>query len=241
MTSAISAKGTVIVWDYLPLLEGVNITGVSQSVDALDVTSHDASDSFREYTVGLKDGGEVSLEANFITSDTNGQIAMHTDFQAGSSKPVFILLPMAQGIAMSFTAVATKFEPSFPVDGKMGLSAAFKVTGMPTLLTSQTNGMGGLAGIEETGSAALSISPTPAVGTYVYTCTVNTASTWVKLTCTAAAHTIYVNAVSQTSGVQGDAITLGDAGTDTLIWILVYSATTKSPRLYKLTVTRPAA
>jgi len=166
-----------------------------------------------------------------------GQIALHTDMQAGSVKPTFLLLPMSIGQAMSFNAIPTKFEPSFPHDGKSSVSMSLKVTGKPTLLTTQSAGMTGLTGIEQTGSAALTITPAIAVGTYEYACTVNTASTWVKLTVTAAGHTIYVNGVAQTSGTEGNQIALGAAGTDTVIHILVYESN-KAPRLYKLTVHR---
>lgn len=239
-TSAVAAKGTVLIWDYLKLLEMVNITGVSQSVDPLDVTNHDSSSSFREFIAGLRNGGEISMDGNFITGDSLGQIALHTDMQAGSTKACFILLPMAQGIAMNFNAVAKGFEPSFPADGKMGLALSLQVSGKPTLLTTQTTGISALAGIEENSETALSLNEEVAAGTYEYTCTVNTASTWVKLTVTAASHTIYAQGTSQTTGVQGGEIALGAAGTDTDVWILVYE-TSKAPRLYKLTVTRPAA
>jgi len=237
MTSAISAHGTVLIWDYCKLLEMVNIGGLSQSRDTVDVTSHDSPNQFREYIAGLGDGGEVSLEGNLLTTDTLGQIALHTDLQAGSTKSAFLLLPMSVGQAMSFNAIATRFEPSFPHDGKSSVSMSLKVTWKPTLLTSQSVGMTGLTGIEETESNPLIITPDIAVGTYEYECTVDTDSTWVKLTVTADSHTIYVNGASQDSGVQGDEIALSAAGIDTVIHILVYESN-KAPRLYKLIVHR---
>lgn len=240
MTSAVVAKGTVLIWNYHKILEMVNISGVSQARDTIDVTNHDSADSFREYIAGLGDGGEVSIDGNFIVGDTNGQIALHTDMQAGTVRACFLLLPMSVGDAMSFNAIAKGFEPSFPVDGKMSLTGSLKVTGKPTLLTTQTTGISNMTGIEENGGAALSISPAIAAGTYEYTCTVNTASTWVKLTVTAASHTIYIAGTSVASGVQSGELALGAAGTDTDIFILAYESA-KAPRLYKLTVTRPAA
>lgn len=237
MTSAVSAKGTVLIWNYLKVLEQANLQGLSQARDTIDVTSHDSADGYREYVAGLGDGGELSLDGNFITSDSNGQIALHTDMQAGTVRACFLLLPMSVGQALSFNAIAKGFEPSFPHDGKMGLSGSLKVSGKPTLLTTQTTGISGLTGIEENGGAALVINETPAAGTYEYTCSVNAASDWVKLTVTAASHTIYIQGTSVASGVQSGEIALGASGTDTAVWILAYE-TSKSPRLYKLTVTR---
>lgn len=240
MTSAVAAKGTVLIWNYNKLLEITNITGLSQARDTIDVTSHDSADSYREYIAGLADGGEVSLEGNFIPGDANGQIALHTDMQIGEKREAFILLPMSVGMAMSFNAFAKGFEPSFPSDGKMGISGSLKVSGKPVLLTTQSTGISNLTGIEQTSGTALAISPSVAADTYEYSCTVNTASTWVKLTVTAADHTIYVAGDPETSGVQSGEITLGGAGTDTDIYILAYEAN-ESPRLYKLTVTRPSS
>jgi predicted secreted protein len=240
MTNAVVAHGTVLIWNYLKVLEMVNLTGLSEARDSLDVTSHDSSDSYREFIAGLGDGGELSLEGNFITGDTNGQIALHTDMQAGTNRNCFLLLPMSVGQSMSFTAFAQGFEPSFPHDAKMAVSGSLKVTGKPVLLTTQSDGISDMTGIEENGETALSISPAIAAGTYEYTCTVNTVSTWVKLTVTAASHTIYIQGTSVASGVQSGEIALGAAGTDTVIWVLAYE-TNESPRLYKLTVTRPSS
>jgi predicted secreted protein len=240
MTSAVSAKGTVLIWNYHKILEQVNLSGVSQSADVLDVSNHDSANSFREYIAGLIDGGELSLDGNFIVSDTNGQIALHTDMQAGTKRACFLLLPMAVGVAMSFNALAKGFEPSFPHDGKMGMSGSLKVSGKPTLLTTQTTGISALAGIEETDSTALSINETPAAGTYEYTCEVDTASSYVKLTVTAASHTIYIAGTSVATGVQSGEIALGAAGTVTDIWFLAYESA-KAPRLYRLKVTRAAS
>lgn len=235
----VGAFGTFLIWNYHKVLEILNISGPSQSRDTIDVTSHDSVDKFREFIVGPIAGGEVSVEGNLVVGDANGQIKFHTDMQAGTKRSCFIVLPMVVGAALSFEAFAKGFEGSYPFDDKIGLSGSLQVTGKPTLLTVQSDGMTGLTGIELTGpNTPLVITPAVAVGTYEYVCTVNTASTWVKLTVTATGHTIYVQGVSQTSGVQGGEIALGAAGTDTKILIIAYQAN-EAPRLYTLTVTRP--
>lgn len=239
-TSAQVAKGAALVWNGRKLLEQVNLTGISQSVDTVEVTNHDSDDSFKEYVAGLRDGGELTIDANFIAGDTYGQIAFHTDMQAGTKRDCFLVMPMAIGDALSFSAIAKGFEPSFPADGKFGVTGTIKVTGKPTLLTTQSDGISGLSGIEENAGAALSISPAVAAGTYNYTCSVNTASTWVKLTVTAVSHTIYVRGTSHDSGVQGGEQALGAAGSVTKITIVVYESS-EAPRIYTLSVTRAAS
>jgi len=131
-------------------------------------------------------------------------------------------------------------DQNYPHEDKLGFSASMKITGKPTLLTSGSTGISAMVGIEENEEAALSILPEIAADTYAYTCTVNTASTWVKLTVTATDHSLWIDGSSESSGVQTDEIALGAAGTDTKILIIVQE-TGKTPRLYTLTVTRPAA
>jgi len=238
MTSGVSGFETFLIWNYDKVLEILNISGPSQSRDVVDVTSHDSASGFREFVAGVISGGEISLEGNLIVGDTLGQIAFHTDVQGGTKRSCFIVMPMAVGAALSFEALAKGFESAFPFDSKIDLSGSLQVTGKPTLLTTQCAGMSGLTGIESTAATALTITPAIAVGTYAYACTVNTASTWVKLTATAAAHIVYIQGVLEATGVQSAEVALGAAGTTTDVLIIVYKAA-ESPRLYTLTVTRP--
>ncbi|MFA5374127.1 MAG: phage tail tube protein [Candidatus Omnitrophota bacterium] len=239
-TAAKSAKSTVLVWNYRKILELTNISGPAQSRDMIEVTNHDSANGFKEYIAGLIDGGEITMEGNFVAGDAAGQIAFNTDLQAGTSRVVWIVMPMSVGAALSLSGIGSGFEQSFPHDNKIGVGGSLKVTGKPTLYVTQSTGISDMTGIEENGGAALSINEVIAAGTYEYTCTVNTASEWVKLTVTAGSHTIYIQGTSVDSGVQSGEIALGAAGTDTEIFIMVYESA-KAPRLYRLTVTRPAA
>ena len=216
------------------------ISGPSESMSPVDVTNHESPDSFREFVAGPRSGGEVSVEGNFIKADANGQVNLHTDIQAGTMREVWVVMPMAVGGALKFNAFATGFSIAHPYEDKISTSGALQITGKPEFYDSQSAGISAMTGIEENGGSALSISPSIDAGVYEYACTVNTASTWVKLTVTAASHTIKVQGVTQTSGVQGGEIALGAAGTTTEIFIMVYEAN-KAPRLYVLTVTRPSS
>ena len=241
MTNAISAKSTALIWNGRKLAELLSISGPSQKVDMIDVSNHDSANAFKEFKAGLVHAGEITIEGNFIASDSIGQITLNTDIQARTSRAAFVVLPMSAGVAWSFTGYGSAGpELSAPHDGKLGFTAALMVTGKPTLLTTQTTGISAMTGIEENAGAALSLSPAIAAGTYAYTCTVNTASTWVKLTVTAASHTIYIAGTAVATGVLSGEIALGAAGTDTVIDIVAYESA-KAPRLYTVTVTRPSA
>lgn len=240
MSDAVAGFGTQLIWNYRRVLELNNISGPSGSMDTIEVTHHESPDAYKEYIPGLLSGGEVSVEGNLLVGDENGQVAFHTDIQSRIARTAWIVPDMAVGAAWTFEALAKGFTPSYAHDDKIGVSGSLEVEGKPTYLSSQSTGITGLTGIEENGPGdALVITPAIAAGTYEYACTVDTTSTWVKLTVTAATHTIYVQGSSATSGVQTGEIALGAAGEDTEVFIMVYQAD-KSPRLYVLTVTRPA-
>jgi predicted secreted protein len=141
MSSGISGKGTKLTWDTVDIAELSNISGPSQSADTIDLTSHDSADSYREFVAGLRDGGEISFDGNLITTDSTGQIAMHTDFQAGSTKVWIIKFPAWVTSSHEYpqitgSGICTGFEVSFPDDDKISISGKIKVTGKPTLTVS---------------------------------------------------------------------------------------------------------
>ena len=135
MTSAIAGFGAKVNWNSVDIAEAQNIQFAGQSVDMIDVSNHDSANEFREFIAGLVDGGEVSFEANFKSTDTTGQIAMHTDFQAKTSRTCQLTLPDSLG-NISGAGYVSKFEFSFPHDGPAKISVSVKYTGKPTLTIS---------------------------------------------------------------------------------------------------------
>ena len=248
MATGVSAKTSCLIWNYLKVLEILGITGPAQSMTPIDVSSHDSASAFREYVSGPLEGGEISLEGNFIKGDALGQIKLHTDMQAGTVRNCFIVMPMAVGGALFFAAYATGFGGSFPYEDKIGVSGSLRVSGKPILLVTQATGMSALAGKKYDGAvegAALEITPAVAVGTYAYACDVDVLTDGVRLTVTCAGQVPWVQGVEEEHGVETPiTIALGAAGTTTDILILVYNTAdpiATAPRLYTLTVTRAAA
>lgn len=134
MTSGVAAFGTKLNWDTVDIAELTSISGPSETMDPIDLTSHDSADAFREFVAGLHDGGEISIEGNFIKGDSTGQIAMHTDFQATTVKAWIIKMPgWASAPQIAGNGFITAFSWDFPFDGKISFSATIKVTGKPTL------------------------------------------------------------------------------------------------------------
>lgn len=138
MTSGVAAKGTLLNWDGTDVAELTSISGPSESMDPIDLTSHDSADAFKEFVAGLRDGGEISIEGNFIKTDADGQIQMHTDFQAGTAKTWILKHPAWVDTSHEYPQVTASglviaFELSYPMDGKIGFTATIKVTGKPVL------------------------------------------------------------------------------------------------------------
>jgi predicted secreted protein len=132
MTEAISAFGTKLSWNGADVAELTSISGPNETMDTIDVTSHDSPDAYREFIAGIRDGGEISIEGNFIKTDTTGQIALHNDFQAGTKRAWIIKFP-GGSTQISGNGFITAFSPSFPFEDKIGFTATIKVTGKPAL------------------------------------------------------------------------------------------------------------
>lgn len=241
-TSALGAFGAVLTWNSQPIAEIINISGPKITIETKDVTSHSSPSSFKEFIPGLADGGEVSIEGNFIPGDTNGQIAFINDAVARMARTAVITLPTAAATSWTFTGIITSLEFTAPHDDKLGFSATIKITGVPVKGVTASAGMSALTGIEENAGAALTFLPAFAIGTFIYTTTVNTNSDWVKLTPTAAAHTITITVGGAdsvvASGAQSGELALGAAGTVTTITIKVQESDHVA-KTYTLHVSRP--
>ncbi len=134
--SGLNAFGSTLKWNGTALAELTNISGPNISVDTVEVTSHDSTSAFREFVPGLRDGGEVAVEGNFIFGNTGGQRALVTDATSGSAREVIIIGPTGSSFKWTFNAICTGLEFNYPHDGKLGFSSKFKVTGVPVLSTS---------------------------------------------------------------------------------------------------------
>ena len=108
--------------------EITNISGPGISVDEVEITNHNSADEFKEFVAGLIDGGEFSVEGNLTSTVVTG---VYNDLLARTSKSYTITFP--NGMTWTFTGYPKSFETDSPVDGKLGFSATFRVTGKPVL------------------------------------------------------------------------------------------------------------
>lgn len=141
-TQAISSFGTLLkIGDGAPteafttIAEVMDISGPSLAQGTVEVTSQTATARYREFIATLKDGGEISFDINYITTDgthdpTTGLL---NDFEDGTLRNFQLVFPDTGSTTWTIPSIVTGFEPAAPVDGALIASITLKVSGQPTL------------------------------------------------------------------------------------------------------------
>jgi len=231
MTGAKATFGTTLTRAGKAIAELTNISSPKLSAGEIDVTSMDSADGYKEYIQGIRDGGDVSVEGNFINSDTLGQIGLVTDFNAGTVQPFVITFP--DGTTWTFNAFVKSFElDDAPVEGKMGFKASLRVSGKPALGITAAPNLTGL--VVTTGT----LIPAFVAGVYEYVATILTGVATVTITPTCAtADSITVAGNVVASGVASSAVKLGAAGSITTVEV-VTSVSGTADKVYTIHLAR---
>ena len=234
MTEAKATFGTTLSRAGSTVAELTNIGSPKLSAGEIDVTTHQSADGYKEYIQGLREGGDVPIEGNFINSDTNGQIGLLNDFNAGTVQDFVITFP--DGTTWTFKAFVKSFElDDAPVEGKMGFKSSLKVTGKPALGITTAPDLTGL--VVTTGT----LVPVFNGAVYTYVANIATAVTSVTITPTCAtADSITVDGNVVASGVPSSAIALGAAGSIKTVEVVTKDAG-KADRVYTIHLTRASA
>ena len=124
-TTGVAAFGTTI---SPSAGEISSISGPGITVEDFDITHHKSADAFREFAAGLIDGGEFSVEGNLTSELASG---IYANLISRTPKSYVITFP--NSMTWTFSGYPKAFDTDAPVDGKLGFSATFKVTGKPTL------------------------------------------------------------------------------------------------------------
>lgn len=110
------------------LLEVIALSVPQVEIDEVEATSFD-SNGFREYIPGLKDGGEITIEGNYISGNATDLLLLGA---LGASRLYKIVVPAATGNRQCTGSVVLKsYVPDIPLDDRMTWSATFKVSGEP--------------------------------------------------------------------------------------------------------------
>lgn len=110
-----------------------SIGGVEVSADTVDVTALDSEGGYREFLMGFKDAGDVSLEGFLDDTDT-GQAAAYAALESGDVQKCEIAFP--NGSKWAFNGIVTGFSTSASLEDAVTFSATVKVSGKPTFTIS---------------------------------------------------------------------------------------------------------
>jgi len=238
---SILGLGTIISRAGVAIAEVVSIKPPQLKLDTPDVTTMEASNGFREFIGGLRDGGEVSLTLKFYPGDT-GQYGLLSDLEGAVKQSFVIALPNSVA-TWSFNAFVTAYNPDIPLDDAVGLEVTLKITGKPTLAVTASTGWSAFAlrtASDVADATALNITPAVSASTTNYAVTFTTTTTvYPKVTATSHTIQLFINdfyVEDLTSGAIGSGIAFS-AGQVKKLTIAVWEEN-KQPKFYQCMVTR---
>jgi len=117
---------------FTALAEVVSIGGPSLSQEVVDVTHMSSTAGYREFKASVRDGGEVTLDVNFLPAATDHIALLQTDFEAGTVRNFEVVWTDTASTNWQFAGIVTGWNPNHPLDGKAECSITVKVTGQPT-------------------------------------------------------------------------------------------------------------
>lgn len=136
-SAAVKAIGTALkIGDggspetFTTIAEIKAITGPARTSDKIEVTSMDSTGGYKEYVPGLKDGGDVTCDMNFV--DSAAQDALGDDFENQTLRNFQIVTTHGTPKTIAFAAYVTNFGYSFDPTDVAKRNVTLSVTGQVT-------------------------------------------------------------------------------------------------------------
>lgn len=118
----------------VPLLESIKYGGPGQKADMKEVTNMLSPSGYKEFISGLREGGQITLEGNYIPKEsTSSQTNLRTDFEGGVLSFWALALPAAGSGILMFQGYCDGLTPAVPLDDRITFSATLRITGKPIL------------------------------------------------------------------------------------------------------------
>jgi len=111
------------------LAEVISINGVNLTRETVDVTHLTSTNRYREFAGGLRDGGTVTIGLNFDPDGTDYTNAI-ADINSEVKGYYEVVFPDTS--EWGFIGLAESVSLDTPMDDKMTVEIAYKVTGQPT-------------------------------------------------------------------------------------------------------------
>ena len=135
-----AAKGVRILMGAAPvdIAQVFSLSGPSLSMDPVEVSEHESVKFYREFAVGFRDGGEVTLGLRFDPAEATHSEAVTgllDVFESEDVTPFQIVWPNAPDSSeWDFNGIITGYEPSADFDAALEAQVTIKVTADPTFV-----------------------------------------------------------------------------------------------------------
>jgi hypothetical protein len=117
---------------WTTLAEVFEIAPPSPARDVIDASDVLLPGTWREFIPGMKDGGEIALDLNFVPGGATFA-TLEAELATSTIAHRRVLFP--NGASFPFYAFLTGLAPKAPLGDRMTVSAKFKVSGEPGPLT----------------------------------------------------------------------------------------------------------
>jgi hypothetical protein len=123
---------------FTTILEVLDLTGPSRTLETVDFTHQQSLSSYREYRPTLKLAGEMTFKCHYANTDgTQDQFgstnaSLTSDFENRTLRNFQIYFPIPTPKTFYFHGFVTKLQPSAPLSGAMVLDVTIKITGPVT-------------------------------------------------------------------------------------------------------------
>lgn len=120
---------------FTTIAEVLNISGPGLKREVVDVTNMDSTEGWRERVPTLLDGGEISLDLNFLpeTATQSFSGGLIRDLKDGTKRNFQLRFSNTGNTTWTIPAYVTAFEPSSKVDDRLMAKVTLVVSGKPTL------------------------------------------------------------------------------------------------------------
>lgn len=122
---------------FTKVAEVIDIDGPGMTRDSTEVTNEDSSDGYREFIPGWRDGDTVTVNANWLPTDSTQDDSTGTlsHYNDDSNHNYRIVTPAAVGITISLTGHITGHPFSLAMEEQAQVEFEVKISGKPSVAT----------------------------------------------------------------------------------------------------------
>lgn len=116
---------------FIEVGDVIGLGGLTPTRDTEDVTPFggDATNQWREYDVGLIEGGEQEVTIRYLDAANPGMAALVSAFSAGTVVECQLCYPLTAKPGHQYKAFVTSVGTEIPVDKKLTRKIKLKITG----------------------------------------------------------------------------------------------------------------